>query len=290
MAMSRVLNTVLDWIDSATDLYRESALCRALCQGIGLLSALLFIDSLLGFPTGTRMAYVLPIWIATKRGGRQAGAAVVLLATVSLALVDAARQGRTSGFLINFVLQTLVLWALMSIFDKLERDMRSVTTMATRDSLTGVLNRSSIEEKARKSIDRSLILGLPLSIAMIDCDRFKELNDSFGHAYGDEVLRILSKTMRRSFLSEAIIGRAGGDEFVIVLPNRDRIQAFSMLEATLDRFMSHTEIVARSAGFSYGIAVVGEDGIEYERLIRAADEDMYRRKASRSEIIATLAS
>ena len=236
------------------------------------------------------MAYVLPIWMATKRGGRQAGATIVLIATISLALVDSARQGRTNGMLINFVLQTIVLWALMSIFDKLEQDMRSVTTLATKDSLTGVLNRLALEERARKAIDRATVLDRPLAMAMVDCDRFKELNDRFGHGYGDDVLRILSKTMRRSFLNEAVIGRAGGDEFIIVLPNRDRMQALSMLEATLDRFMSHTEIVGRSSGFSYGIAIVGEDGFDYERLIRAADEDMYRRKAIRSELATTLAS
>jgi len=288
--MASVINTVLDWIDTATEVYRESALCRALCQGIALLAGILTVDSFLGFPTGTRLIYVLPIWMATKRGGKAAGMGLVTLTTLSLALADSARQGRTDGFLTNLVLQTLVLWTLMSIFDKLERDMRNVTTLATRDSLTGVFNRFSIEERGRKAIDRALVMDQTLSIAMIDCDRFKELNDKFGHAFGDEVLRILGKTMRRSFLNEATIGRAGGDEFIVILPNRDRIQSVSILEATLERFMSHTEIVARSAGFSYGIAVVGEDGFEYEHLLRAADEDMYRRKAARSQIAATLAS
>ncbi len=288
--MSRALDFILEWIDAGIELYRESALCRALCLGISLFAGLIIVDGILGFPTGTRMAYVLPLWIATKRGGRQAGSTIVLLSTISLALVDSAREGRTNSVFVNFVLQTFVLYGLMLIFDRLESSLRVQKALASRDSLTGALNRLAIEERARKAIDRATVLGQPLTIAMVDCDRFKELNDKFGHYYGDEVLKLLSRSMRRSFLSDATFGRAGGDEFIVVMPNRERMQAISMLDAALDRFMSHTEIVGRSAGFSYGIAVVGEDGFEYERLIRAADEDMYRRKAVRSQIIASLAS
>ncbi|MFI5387697.1 MAG: diguanylate cyclase, partial [Fimbriimonadales bacterium] len=215
--MSRVVTTVLDLIESIASLYRDSALCRSLCLGIGLLAGMLLIDGMLGFPTGTRMAYVLPLWIATKRGGRQAGATLVVITTVALALIDSAQEGRTASMLMNLALQTLVLWGLMLVFHNLEIKLRNVTTLATRDFLTGLLNRSAIEERARKAIDRATVLGQQLSIAMIDCDRFKELNDQFGHVFGDEVLRLLSKTMRRSFSTEATIGRTGGDEFIVIL-------------------------------------------------------------------------
>lgn len=287
--MTRALAPFCDLLDSAVDFYRRSATCRAICQGVGLFFAVLLVDGMAGFPTGTRMAYILPIWFATTRGGRHAGATLVALTTIALAIVDSAQQGRTNSFLINFVLQTAVVYALMRIFDSVENKMRRVTTLAMRDSLTGLYNRLEIEGRARKAIDRAIVLNQPLALAMVDCDRFKELNDKYGHSFGDEVLRLLGKTMRRS-MSEAIIGRTGGDEFILVLPNRDRFQALSALEAMLDRFMSHTEIVGRSAGFSYGVAVVGDDGIEYEQLLRAADDDMYRVKAGRSELAATLAS
>ncbi|HWA81856.1 MAG TPA: GGDEF domain-containing protein, partial [Fimbriimonadaceae bacterium] len=264
--MSSKFAPVLDLIDSAVELYRQSALCRALCASIGSLAGLMAVDGVLGFPTGTRMAYVLPLWLAIKKGGRNAGATVVILTTISLAIVDSLRQGRTNGMLVNFATQTLVLYGLMMIFDSLESRLRNVTTLATRDSLTGLYNRHSIEERAKKAIDRATILSQPLAIAMIDCDQFKELNDHYGHAFGDEVLRILAKTLRRGFSSDATAGRTGGDEFVVLLPNRDRYQALSMLEATLDRFLCHGEIAGRTSGFSYGVAVVGQDGLEYDRL------------------------
>jgi diguanylate cyclase (GGDEF)-like protein len=280
---------IVDWTEWVVDFYHESPLCRAICAGLALLAGLLLIDLVAGFPTGTRMAYVLPLWIATKRGGRTAGATLVLIITISLALIDSARQGRTNGLLVNFVLQTSVLYALMLIFDGLENKLRNVTNLATRDSLTGLFNRFAIEERAKKAIDRAIVLDQPMTLAMVDCDRFKELNDQFGHAYGDEVLRLLSKTMRRN-LGDALVGRSGGDEFIVVMPNRDRVQAMASLEACLDRFMSHTEIVGRSGGFSYGVATVGDCGFEYDKLMRAADHDMYRRKADRSGITADLAS
>src|SRR4051812_35682156 len=135
--MSRVLGPALNLIESAVDLYRESSLCRALCQSLGLLACLLMLDAMVGFTTGSRMAYVLPLWLATKRGGRHAGATMVLLISLSLAVIDSFVKAE-SGVLINFVVQTLVLWGLMLIFDSLESRLRDVTTLATRDSLTGL--------------------------------------------------------------------------------------------------------------------------------------------------------
>lgn len=288
--MSRILCQLLDLVDSASEFYRGSVICRAICHGLAWFAGLFVMDCMAGFPTGTRMAYVLPLWLATRRGGRNAGATLVLVTTISLALVDSARQGRTNGVLINFVLQTGVLYALMLIFNNLESKLRDVEKRASRDSLTGLYNRSSIDERAKKAIDRAIVLNQPLAIAMVDCDRFKELNDQFGHAAGDETLKTLSKTMRRTFMSEATVGRAGGDEFIVIMPNRDRREAQSALETTLERFMAQSDVLERSAGFSYGVAVVGENGFEYDKLLRAADDDMYRRKATRSGLVATLAS
>src|SRR5882672_5189570 len=99
--MMRKLAPVLDLVDSAVSLYRCSALCRAICLGTLMLIGILLIDALVGFPTGTRMAYVLPIWFATRnRGGRQAGATLVVLTTVALALIDSAKEGRTNSMLV----------------------------------------------------------------------------------------------------------------------------------------------------------------------------------------------
>jgi diguanylate cyclase (GGDEF)-like protein len=288
--MSRIVAAVAELVDLAVELYRDSSLCRAISLNLAFLAGLMLMDGIAGFPTGTRMAYVLPIWLATKRGGRQAGATLVLVTTALLVMVDSAKGGRNNSMLVNCALQTAVLYTLMLIFDRVESELRTATKLATRDPLTGLFSRIEIEGRGRKAVDRASVSDQPLAVAMIDCDRFKELNDTFGHAFGDEVLRLLSKSMRRCLGSDAIIGRAGGDEFIVVLPSRDRLTALSHLEATLDRFMSHTEIIGRSAGFSYGIAVVGEDGFDYDRLVRSADEDMYRRKANRSHIARPLAS
>jgi diguanylate cyclase (GGDEF)-like protein len=288
--MFRYAAALQELVDCAIELYRDSALCRAICMNLLFLAGLMSLDGLAGFPTGTRMAYVLPIWLATKRGGRHAGATLVLVTTFLLVLVDSAKGGRNSSMLVNCAMQTAVLYLLMLIFDRVESELRTVTKLATRDPLTGLFSRMEIEDRGRRAADRGVVSEHPLSIAMIDCDRFKELNDTFGHAFGDEVLRLLSKAMKRCLGSDAIIGRAGGDEFIVILPNRDRLAALSQLEATLDRFMSNTEVIGRSAGFSYGIAVLGEDGYDYDRLLRAADEDMYRRKANRSEKVRPLAS
>lgn len=287
--MFATLESVREIMDSAVELYRESALCRAICFGLGLLFGLVLFDAVVGFPTGLRMAYVLPLWAATQRGGRHAGGAIILITTILLASIDSS-LGRNKGLLPNFAIQTAVMYGLMLIFDRVETGLRSATTMATRDALTGLYNRYELDKRGRAAIDRSTVLPQTLSLAMVDCDRFKELNDQFGHAFGDEVLRLLGKSLRRSLPNDTIIGRAGGDEFIVILPNHNRFEAVTAMEIALDRFMSHTEIIGKSWGFSYGVAVVGENGSEYEKLLLAADTDMYRRKAGRSELSAAMAS
>lgn len=280
--MAPAFDLISEWTESVRDFYRSSPCYRAICLGIGLLALLLLVDGLLGFQSGLRMVYVLPLWMATKKGGRYAGTAVLLAITFSLAVADAQMHSHEKIALANFGLQTGVLYLLMMIFDSVESRLRTVTTMATRDALTGLHNRLAIEDRGRRAVDRATVVAQPLAIAMVDCDRFKELNDKFGHAYGDDVLRILARTMKRNLPGDVTVGRTGGDEFVVIMPNRNRAQATSMLEATLEKFMAHTEIVGRGAGFSFGVATLGTNGFEYERLVRAADANMYQRKTGRS--------
>src|SRR5579871_3036327 len=185
--MQRVLEPIQDLIDSGKQFYEDSSLCRAICLATGILAGILLFDAFLGFPTGTRMVYVLPVWAGVMKGGRKAGGILVLVSTIALAIADSSHHDLKNGVLVNFVLQTVVLATLMLIFDRLESNLRNATTLASRDPLTGLLNRSAFEERAKKAIDKASLNDTALSIAMIDCDQFKELNDHFGHAFGDEV-------------------------------------------------------------------------------------------------------
>jgi diguanylate cyclase (GGDEF)-like protein len=105
-----------------------------------------------------------------------------------------------------------------------------VQQLAITDSLTEIYNRRGFFDLGRREIDRALRFGRPLSAIMIDIDGFKEVNDTFGHTVGDQVLRIIAERLRTSVREVDILGRYGGDEFVILLPETEPHSAVAAAE------------------------------------------------------------
>ncbi len=276
---------VLDIVATVSELYRRSPVFRACCQGIALLLGLVAVDAISQFPNSLRLAYVAPLWYATRLGGKGAGYLMAFCTTICLTAIDANVHPTRLGMTPNLLIQTGVAFSLMHVFYSVESKLRDATQRATRDPLTGLYNRFALELRAKKMLDRAILNDQPVVLAMIDCDRFKELNDTFGHSYGDVVLRHLARTLRRALPQDAIVARNGGDEFIAMLPNRSDSEAASLLDHALDRFMSLTDIVGKCGGFSYGLSVLREDGIDYEKLLVSADQDMYRRKSIRAKVV-----
>jgi len=107
--------------------------------------------------------------------------------------------------------------------EKLQRERAAAGSelLAQTDPLTGVANRRRLVELGQSEINRSRRGGAPLALLMIDVDRFKQVNDGFGHEAGDRVLRTLADVCRTQLREIDVFGRLGGDEFVAVLPNTD---------------------------------------------------------------------
>ena len=111
------------------------------------------------------------------------------------------------------------------------RVMSETQLQAATDGLTGLLNRRSFEQKVAALLER----GGPLSLAMADLDHFKALNDTYGHATGDRALVLFAEILRSSFRSQDVIGRHGGEEFVIALPTCTALNAQKFLDALRSR-------------------------------------------------------
>ena len=105
--------------------------------------------------------------------------------------------------------------------EALERKIGSLHNQATRDVLTGLLNRRALDEHLAKAMERCAAKGLAVSVLMIDVDNFKPLNDTLGHAAGDELLRSIGQLLRSTLRDGDTPFRCGGDEFVIVLEGSD---------------------------------------------------------------------
>jgi len=153
---------------------------------------------------------------------------------------------------------------------------------AMQDSLTQILNHGAILETLLSEINRAHRENQPLSLILADLDRFKNVNDSYGHVVGDQVLIEVARRMRNCLRSYDSIGRYGGEEFLIVLPNSDDSQAIQLAEririavsSELYRF-HHVDLTIT---VSQGVATWNEPfSVPIERLIQIVDQALYRVK------------
>jgi diguanylate cyclase (GGDEF)-like protein len=167
--------------------------------------------------------------------------------------------------------------------DGLLRAQEALRVQATRDHLTGLWNRGAILELLDKELNRAQRQRTPLAVALVDVDRFKEINDAYGHALGDLVLRSVSTRMEETLRTYDLVGRYGGDEFLMILPGCDASIAADVAERVRARVSS--EIVRSpqcelSPSLSIGVASTSTFGdVDRATLIQAADEALYRAKA-----------
>ncbi|MFZ6687823.1 bifunctional diguanylate cyclase/phosphodiesterase [Undibacterium sp. SXout11W] len=161
-----------------------------------------------------------------------------------------------------------------------KRSEERIQYLAHFDALTGIANRTLLEERARYSLGRAVRSKEPLAVVFFDIDHFKDINDSLGHSFGDALLVELSKRLVSSLRAEDTISRLGGDEFVLLLPGIDS----HGVEAVVQKLMHIVNAIYRIGEIelnittSMGIAVFPEDGKDLETLSKNADSAMYRAK------------
>lgn len=178
---------------------------------------------------------------------------------------------------------------LARVTNRLER-LRLYRAQAESDGLTGLSNRVASEEGLRQLLALSQRFSEPLSVVMLDVDRFKLVNDTHGHAAGDSVLRRLAAYLRREFRGNDVVGRWGGEEFVIGMYGMTRANAVRRLTDVRERFSEEEFAGGKDAfrvNFSAGVAEYPLDGCEIDALCRAADAALYRAKrAGRARVLA----
>jgi diguanylate cyclase (GGDEF)-like protein len=169
---------------------------------------------------------------------------------------------------------------LRTLTDTLERTART-------DSLTGLLNRRALTDELTRAAAHARRRGEPLSVLMIDLDRFKETNDRFGHEAGDAVLCALAGCMRDTLRGEDAYGRWGGDEFLIVLSMGGEHEARRVAErlraAAAEVSLSDIGLDA-GVPLSIGTATTRTDATTADEIVRLADLDLYRDKAAREGV------
>ncbi|HEX2913890.1 MAG TPA: diguanylate cyclase [Chloroflexia bacterium] len=178
-------------------------------------------------------------------------------------------------------------YLISSVTSRAERS-RALRALMERDSLTGLLNHTTTKEQLELEINRAHRNNHPLAYAMIDIDHFKRINDSFGHAMGDQVIKSMARLLRQRLRKTDIIGRYGGEEFAVMLPGADTRTGFRVLEELRNGF---NQIRHQSHGvdfavtFSCGMALFPEFN-DASSLNDAADKALYEAKrAGRNRIM-----
>ncbi|WP_372994639.1 diguanylate cyclase [Marinobacter sp.] len=154
--------------------------------------------------------------------------------------------------------------------------------MATRDPLTGLFNRREMSKVLEEELERARRYQRPMALLWIDFDHFKDVNDTFGHAAGDSVLRSISRLLLASVRSVDSIGRFGGEEFVIVLPEMDLDEAQDTAERLRRKVAEEPQPLGNGEAvpltISVGVAVYPDHGQSASTLCAAADKAMYLAK------------
>ena len=176
-------------------------------------------------------------------------------------------------------------WVLGQAADRLAEDRRALRVANRRlrrlsrvDALTGLLNRGAIDDRLEEEVRRARREGTALSLIMLDIDRFKLVNDQHGHVRGDAGLRALAERVRRLARTTDIVGRYGGEEFLIILPHTASTEAEGLAER-LRAHVSDTPLAGLPITTSFGVATCapGESSPPVE-LIERADAALYRAK------------
>ncbi len=159
----------------------------------------------------------------------------------------------------------------------------AVAYAAQTDALTGLFNRGALLERLERELERSRRYGRSLTVIFFDLDRFKSINDTYGHQFGDRVLRDLARIATQAVRSIDLVGRYGGEEFIAVLPETDGAQALIVAERLRISVARHRLDLPSGeevrATISAGVAVFPADATTMDTLIRIADTALYAAKA-----------
>jgi diguanylate cyclase (GGDEF)-like protein len=167
-----------------------------------------------------------------------------------------------------------------------QRLLEQLRVAADIDQVTGVNNHRSLQDRLHQEVARAARTRSPLCVLMLDLDNFKPVNDRFGHADGDRVLRSVAATIRANVRTNDIVARYGGDEFVVLMPDTPEEQAQEVARRVVNGIAVRRHELGEGAevrvGASAGLAVYPDDGRTAALLLQASDANMYAAKRAQT--------
>jgi diguanylate cyclase (GGDEF)-like protein len=253
-------------------------------QTLLLALGILFLLALFDYSTSTEIAfsifYLIPVMII---GWRSSTRTAILMCLFTTTLREAiSLHGGT-----HFSATWIYLWdpgsrfvfyvTITVLLRRLRISHEELIQLSSTDALTGVMNRRAFIETLEREVFRHRRSQQPLSVAMIDLDHFKQVNDTLGHRGGDEALKLVVEVLRANLRKTDAIGRLGGDEFALLMPETAAEGALIVLRAVRNRLQEAMSRQSLPVTFSVGL-VTGMEESSAEQLLLEADALLYKVK------------
>jgi diguanylate cyclase (GGDEF)-like protein len=246
-----------------------------------LLAVIGLIDYLTGYEMAFSVFYLLPISLLAWMGGRWLGLCGALIGAGVWGVVDH-ETGHAYSHSLYFYWNTgmrAILFVVMTlIITALKKSLEQERALARIDHLTGAFNTRSFYQIVQAEMDRSRRYERPFTVAYMDLDKFKSVNDTLGHGAGDALLRSVVDLIRRHMRSTDSIARLGGDEFALLFPETDQAAARSAITKMQSTFVMEMEKKGWPVTVSIGCLTLERTELSVEEIIKRADNLMYAAK------------
>lgn len=198
--------------------------------------------------------------------------------------------GLTTAILVSILVVTLVGWCISALLARISRRdqeiIQELRRHAWQDALTGLANRAAFNDKLSAWVEEHHPPSSGVALVLVDLDRFKTVNDTWGHSYGDALLALIAGRLEAVMPDDGCLARVGGDEFAVLLRQADVETATALAERVAAEVAGPADLggVTVSAELSVGVAHAPTDGSTAESLLRSADLATYAAKTSQSSV------
>ena len=250
--------------------------------GLVLLCVVGLLDYLTGYELSFALFYLFPIALVTWFTSGKFGV-ITAFVSAGIWLTADILAGQVYSHKVVYLWNTAIrlgFFLLTVLSLRLGKTLERERALARSDYVTGVVNARFFRDLAQREIDRSARYLHPFTIAYIDVDNFKAINDAFGHATGDKVLSAVADSMQQHLRKTDVVARVGGDEFVILLPEIGTEAAQAVISKMRQRLSEEMQDKSWPVTFSIGVLTFTAVPVSADEMLTMADKMMYTVKNS----------
>lgn len=238
-----------------------------------LLSGVALVDFYTGAELSFSLFYLIPIAFYSFAFSASVGISAAFISAALWLLVEVLTAHPVDTFV--YVWNTIIRLGFFLLPAIMLKSLEQERIHARTDFLTAAINNRYFNEILEREIERSIRYKHPFTIAFIDMDNFKTINDTFGHLYGDKMLRTIAEKMKSLLRKTDIIARVGGDEFAILLPEANEKDARIAMAHLFSKITEEMSSNKSPVTFSVGVLTLSAPNISADKILGIVDKMMY---------------